>query len=366
VKTNPPRVAPIRRSNLPTYPTPLVGRTRELADLARRLDQPHTRLITITGPGGIGKTRLAIALAEPLFPTECSPARVYFVPLAPLRAPEQIVPALAGALDFPLDTGKQHIRSPRQQVIDYLREKQLLLVLDNVEHVLGGADESAGAAELIAALLGAAPRLAILATSRERLKLREEHLYPLAGLDMPGAEDPSSSSAVALFVQRARALRPDLVPEQDDLSFVAQICRLVEGMPLAIELAAGWVDTLALSDIAAEIARGLDLLATELRDVPARHRSMRAVFDATWHRLGAAHQPVFARLAVFRGGGTRRAVQAVTQATLPQLHAVVGASLLQYDAERDRYTIHELLRQYAAEKLAADPEDELATCARHA
>ncbi len=276
------------------------------------------------------------------------------------------MPALAEALDFPLDTGKRRVRSPRQQVIDYLREKQLLLVLDNVEHLLGDADEGAGAADLIAALLAAAPRVAIVATSRERLKLREEHRYPLGGLDMPGTQAPSSYSAVALFVQRARSLRPDFVPEPDDLGVVAQICRLVEGMPLAIELAAGWVDTLALPDIAAEIARGLELLASELRDVPARHRSMRAVFDASWRRLGAADQPVFARLAVFRGGGTRRAVQAVTHATLPQLHALVGASLLQYDAERDRYSIHELLRQYAAEKLVAERQDELATGERHA
>jgi len=366
LKTKPPPTAPTRRSNLPTQPTPLVGRVRELADLARLLDDPHIRLITISGPGGMGKTRLAVALAEQVFTTERYLDGVYFVALAPLSAPEQIVPALAEALDFPLDTGKQRVRSPRQQVIDYLREKQMLLVLDNVEHLLGDTDEGAGAADLIAALLAAAARVAILATSRERLKLREEHLYPLGGLDMPGTEAPSSYSAVALFVQRARPLRPDFVPEQDDLSVVAQICRLVEGMPLAIELAAGWVDTLTLPDIAAEIERGLDLLTTELRDVPARHRSMRAVFDATWHRLGAADQPVFARLAVFGGGGTRRAVQAVTGATLVQLHALVGASLLQYDAERDRYTVHELLRQYAAEQLAAERQDDLATRDRHA
>jgi predicted ATPase len=224
-----------------------------------------------------------------LFTTERYLDGVYFVPLAPLTAPEQIVPALAEALDFPLDTGKQWVRSPRQQVLDYLREKQLLLILDNVEHLLGDADEGAGAADLIAALFEAAPRVAIVATSRERLQLREEHLYPFGGLDMPGTEAPSSYSAVALFLQRARPLRPDFVPEQDDLSVMAQICRLVDGMPLAIELAAGWVGALALADIAAEIARGLDLLATELRDVPVRHRSMRAVFDASLRRLGARH-----------------------------------------------------------------------------
>lgn len=147
---------------------------------------------------------------------------------------------------------------------------------------------------------------------------------------------------------------------------IARICRLVGGMPLAIELAAGWVDTLTLSDIAAEIEHGLDLLTVEVRNGPARHRSMRAVFDASWWRLGAAERRMLARLSVFRGGGARRAVQRVTAATLPQLQAMVGASLLHYDAECDRYTIHELLRQYAAERLAADPEDERAVRDRHA
>ncbi len=362
----PPTAAPTRRSHLPTQPTPLVGRVRELADLARLLDEPHIRLISITGPGGMGKTRLAIALAERLFTTERYLDGVYFVALAPLNAPEQIVPALAEALDFPLDAGKQRVRSPRQQVLDYLREKRLLLVLDNVEHLLGNADAGAGAADLIAALLAAAPRVAIVATSRERLKLREEHRYPLGGLDMPGTEAPSSYSAVALFVQRARSLRPDFVPEEDDLSVVAQICRLVDGMPLAIELAAGWVDTLAPSDIAAEIEHGLDLLATELHDVPARHRSMRAVFDTSYQRLSTAEQAVFTRLSIFRGGGTFQALQAITRAILPQLQALIGASLLSYDAGRGRYTLHELLWQYRLEKLAAAPGDELRTRDQHA
>jgi len=362
----PAPATPAQRRKLPHQGTPFVGRAAELSALDALFAVSATRLVTLLGPGGMGKTRLAIALAEQLLAVERFPDGVCFVSLAPLSAPEQIVPALAEALGFPLDSGKQRVRPPRQQVLDYLREKQLLLVLDNVEHLLGDADEGAGAADLIAALLEAAPRVAILATSRERLQLREEHRYPLGGLDIPGAEDPSNYSAVALFVQRAQPLRPGFAPEQDDLGVVAQICRLVDGMPLAIELAAGWVDTLALPDIAVEIARGLDLLATELRDVPARHRSMRAVFDATWQRMGAAEQAVFARFSVLRGGGTRGAVQAVTGATLPQLHALVGASLLYYDTRRDRYTVHELLRQYAAEKLAADPEDERATRDRHA
>jgi len=356
--------APHRRDNLPHHPTPLIGRAQELDGLARLLADAQVRLVTITGPGGIGKTRLATALAEQLLVAERFPDGVFFVPLAPIEATERIVPALAEALEFPLEAGQQPARSPRQQVFDYLLSKRLALVLDNVEHLL--RDAETGAADLISGVLDTAAGVAILATSRERLKLREEHLYPLGGLEVPGAEAPESYGAVALFVQRARLLRPDFAPTADDQGVIARICHLVEGMPLAIELAAGWIDTLALSDIAAEIERGLDVLATELRNVPVRHRSMRAVFDATWQRLGAAEQAVFARFSVLRGGGTRGAVQAVIGATLPQLHALVGASLLYYDTRRDRYTVHELLRQYAAEKLAADTADEATARDRHA
>ncbi|HEY3229351.1 MAG TPA: tetratricopeptide repeat protein, partial [Roseiflexaceae bacterium] len=358
---------PAPHSKLPHQATLFVGRAAELSSLARLLDQPHIRLISITGAGGMGKTRLAIALAEQLLAVNRFPDGVFFVSLAPVEAVVSIVSALAEGLEFPLDAGKQPARSSRQQVFDYLREKRLLLILDNVEQLLSGAEASVSdAADLVATLLSNAPGVAVLATSRERLKLHTEQVYLLGGLDVSGTEDPSDSSAVALFIQSARRLRPEFAPARGQLDVVARICHLVEGMPLAIELAAGWVDTLALPDIATEIERGLDLLATALRDVPVRHRSMRAVFDASWRRLGAAEQAVFDRLAVFRGGGTRHAVQAVTQATLPQLHALVGASLMHCDVARDRYSVHELLRQYAAEQLAADPTEEHATRDRHA
>src|SRR5262245_55419658 len=354
-----------RHAALPQQPTPMVGRTAELSALAALFADLSTRLVTLTGSGGMGKTRLAIALAKQLLAAERFPDGVCFVPLSPLDAVERIVPALAAALDFPLDAGKQPARSPQQQVFDYLQERRLLLLLDNVEHLLSDAEED-DAADLVAALLGVAPGVAILATSRERLKLREEQVFPLGGLDVPSVEAPSGSSAVALFVQRARRLRLEFAPAPDQLDAVARICRQLDGMPLAIELAAGWVDTLTPSDIAAQIEGGLDLLSTELRDLPARHRSLRAVFDASYQRLSTAAQAIFARLAIFRGGGTLAAVQAITQATLAQLQLLVGASLLAYDAEHGRYTLHELLQQYALEQLGAEPADELSMRDQHA
>jgi predicted ATPase len=343
-----------RQPTLPRQSTPLIGRTAELATLEALFTEPTTQLATITGPGGMGKTRLAIALAEQLLASERFPDGLCFVSLAALDIPERIMPALAEALGFPLDTGKQQTRSARQQVVDYLRTRRLLIILDNVEHLLDDTEGDDNAADQVATLLDSAPGLAILATSRERLKLRAEHVFPLGGLDVPDAVAPSHSSAIALFVQRARQLRPEFGPTPNQLNEVAHICRLVDGMPLAIELAAGWIDVLAPSEIAAQIERGLDLLATELRDLSARHRNMRVVFGASYGRLKESEQLLFARLAIFRGGGTLQAVQAVAQATLPQLHRLIGASLLSYDATRGRYTLHELLRQYALEMLGAE------------
>ncbi len=361
------QAAQIGLAQWPHPPTPFVGRAADLAAISAAFADPATRLVTIVGPGGIGKTRLAMALGDQLLAAPRFEDGVYFVPLAALDAAHQIILAIAEAIAFPVDGGTQQTRALRQQLFDYLQAKRLLLILDNVEHLLDGTgSKGEDAADLVATLLGHAPDVAILATSRARLQLRQEQIYPLTGLDIPPTGDASRSSAVTLFVECARRLQPAFTPTSDQLDGIARICRLVDGMPLAIELAAGWMDTLSPSAIAAELAQGLDLLATDLRDIPPRHRSMRAVFDGSYQRLDAAAQSIFARLAVLRGGGTLEAVQAVTQATLPQLHSLVAASLLSYDADRSRYMVHELLRQYAAEKLAAHPQDEAATRDRHA
>lgn len=371
-----------RRIKLPHQPALFVGRQAELATLHELFAAPNTRLVSIVGPGGMGKSRLAVAFAAQLVEGERFVDGLYFVPLAPLDDAGRFVPALAEALELALDAARQRARSPQQQLFDHLRHKQLLLILDNVEHLLAAPHAEGGLSVAVAALLAAAPGVAVLATSRQRLNVRDEQLLVLGGLEAPGEDNLAGNSAVELFVQRARRLRPDFAravtapdpatkPEiNPELHEVARICRLVEGMPLALELAAGWVDTLSLAEIAAQIERGLDVLATDLRDLPARHRSLRALFDGSYNRLSAQGQALFAGFAAFRGGATLAAVQAVAGATqallLPQLQRLIAASLLSHDAQQGRYTLHELLRQYALEKLVAEAGAEEQARDRHA
>jgi predicted ATPase/DNA-binding SARP family transcriptional activator len=345
--------------NLPAQPTPFLGREDELVELEELLADPNVRLITILGPGGVGKTRLGIAAAEeqlrgtaavdgerkPRFPNG-----VFFVALAGLSSADQIVPAVAKALGFALYEG----REPRQQLLDYLREKRALLVLDGFDLILGGT-HALQAVDLLTGLLSSAPGLQILVTSRGRLRLRQEQVYSVQGLAFPERETPRAKAyaGVQLFLQSARRVQSHFELADDDATHLVRICQLVEGMPLAIELAAAWVNVLSLADIAGEVQRGLDFLETDWRDLPARHRSVRAVFETSWQRLDDAERHVFCQLSVFRGGFTRRAAEAVAGASLRVLVALADQSLLRYDPSGDRYQIHELLRQYGAGKIAS-------------
>lgn len=336
-----------KRHNLPTQSTPFIGRAEELAEVTRLLAQSEGRLVTIVGSGGMGKTRLALALAEAQAESCHFPHGIFFVSLAPLSESEHLALAIAEALDFRLEAEGQVQESTKVQLLNHLHKQQLLLVLDNFEHLLPGVD-------LVTEILRAAPGVRILATSRERLHLHGEQLFPIHGLGFPNGErmgDAATDTAIQLFIQSARRVRPDFALAASDLSHLTRICRLVEGMPLGIELAAGWVDLISLAEIATEIQRSLDILETEVRDVPDRQRSMRAVFDSSWERLRVAEQQTFISFAVFRGGFTRRAAESVVGASLRLLSKLVSQSLLHYEQATERYQIHELLRQYAAEKL---------------
>lgn len=324
--------------NLPVQPTPFVGREKDLAQVLALLDNPDCRLLTLVGPGGIGKTRLALqAAAEKV---EDFTHGVYFVPLAALTGPEFIVSAVADALRFSFYSA----RDPWEQLFNYLREKKVLLVLDNFEHLVAGAG-------LVAELLQAAPGVKAMVTSREALRLRGEWVLPLEGLERPAEEEEAVEhyEAVQLFLQGARRARPDFALSAEDRPAVVRICRLVEGLPLGIELASSWVRMLSCGEIVREIERGLDFLSSAWRDVPERHRSLRAVFDSSWTLLAEEERRALARLSVFRGGFRREAAKEVTGVSLPVLSSLLDKSLLRCTA--GRYEILETLLQYAEEKL---------------
>jgi predicted ATPase/DNA-binding CsgD family transcriptional regulator len=330
--------------NLPRQTTTFIGREREIAEIAALLDQPACRLLTLVGPGGIGKTRLAI---EVIFRhSDAFTDGTIFVPLAPLNTAENIPTAIAGAFNIHLNANTD----PAAQILNYLSGCTLLLVLDNFEHVLDGAG-------LVADILRTAPGVRILATSREPLNLLDEWLWHVKGLPFP--EDESNTQfddydAIQLFRERARRVQRDF-DIQAQVPDVVRICRLVEGMPLAVELAAGWLKTLTCKQIGDEIQRNLDILVSPVRDMPSRHRSIRAVFDQSWSLLTDEQRAVFRRLSVFRGGFTLAAAEKVAEASLWALAGLVDKSLLHFD-NAGRYSLHELLRQYGEEKLVAAGE----------
>ncbi|MBX3051147.1 MAG: tetratricopeptide repeat protein [Caldilineaceae bacterium] len=309
-----------------------IGRRAELTALCASLADPNQRLVTVLGMGGMGKTSLAVVAAA--HATDSFPDGVAFVSLAPLSHPSAIVPTIAEAIhyNFPPDN-----RPPLEQLVGYLSTRRLLLVLDNFEHLLAGA-------EIVAGLLQGAPKVSLLVTSRERLNLRAEIVFALDGMAA------SDEEGLRLFAQSARRVQNGYTPQPGEMGSIVEICRLVGGMPLGIVMAAGWMEMLTPQEIAAEIRNSLDVLATELRDIPARQQSMRAVMEQTWARLSDAERDTLMRLSVFRRGFTREAAQAVTGASLRSLLALSNRQLIQRTAD-GRYDIHEILRQFAGERL---------------
>lgn len=339
---------------LPAESTPFIGRAQELAEICHLLDE--TRLLTLIGPGGIGKTRLALQAASDL--RDEFENGVFFVSLAPINSGEHIVQTIAEAIGFPLATEV----APLEQLLSHLRRRELLLVMDNFEHLLSDVD-------IVSKILQAAPKVKVLATSREKLKLHAETAFNTMGMGFSDQEtppDPREQDAIQLFLHSIRRVHPRFDPTTDDLNHLAHICRLVEGLPLAIELAAGWMNVLSPEELVSEIQRGLDILTSEMRDVPERHHSMRVVFDQSWSWLDQTEREAFMRLSVFRGGFTREAGQVVSGASLQLLAGLVNKSFLRHDPTSSRFEIHELLRQYAQEQLEETPEENLSAMEAHA
>lgn len=354
-KIDPSAIDTWRRSNLPSSLTSFVGRMQELSDLRVCIADPDCRLLTVVGPGGSGKTRLALEEAVSLI--QDFSHGVYWVALNPVQSPESIPPVIADVIGFPI----QEKSDPLEQLRAYLRAKNMLIVLDGFEHLLDGAS-------LVADILKEAPDMKILVTSRVRLNIMGEKLYTLYGMQYPESPDLLSSTgqydAVKLFVSGAQRVKGDYDPDRDDLESIIQICRQVQGMPLGILLASTWVRSMDIGNIAKEVKRSLDFLSSEWSDVPERQRSIRATFDYSWQLLSQREQRIFENQSVFRGGFTREAARQISKTSTYDLRALVDKSFLQ-PSGTGRYEVHELMRQYGAEKLANRPDADLAAKERH-
>lgn len=344
-----PQLARTVKNNIPTLPVPFIGREGALSDVINLLNLPDVRLLTVLGPGGVGKTRLVIEAARRMAElsvdaNDTDMVRylngVFFVPLASLNRPELLPGAIANAIGFRFAAAADQ----RVQLINYMREKAMLLVIDS-------ADRALPSISLLSDILHAAPRLKVLTTSRARMNLLGETVYTLEGLVIDDPATPSQiteSAAYKLFVASARRSKPGFEPNPRDVHSIARIIRLVGGLPLGIELAAAWVNQLTVEEISAEVARSLDFLDSGEHD---RHGSLRAVFEQSWNLLSEEERTTLTRIAVFRGRFTRAAGQTVTGASLRQLMNLVNKGILRRSPDNDIYQIDELTRQYAEEKL---------------
>jgi DNA-binding SARP family transcriptional activator/predicted ATPase len=333
--------------NLPASLTRFVGRKGELEQIAERLNDPACRLLTLAGPGGVGKTRLALAAARQAVAHFSGGA--WFVPLIGVRRePEgelhdRLATAIAGALDISF-SGQD---DPKAQLLKYLGSREALLILDSFEHLVHGAD-------LVTEILQQAPKVTVLVTSRARLNVRAERIVQVAGLPVPPDDDDAdieSYSSVQLFIDRSECVpgAPD-----HDLAQVASVCRLVEGVPLAIEMASAWTERIGLTEIVANLRHDVDFLSATFQDIPERHRRLRAVFESSWRLLSESEQHTLAQLAVFHGDFDRAAALAVASIQQDELVGLAHRSLLQH-GDHDQYGLHALVRQFAAEKLAQFP-----------
>ncbi len=347
-------------STLPGQLTAFINRDRELADILERLNDASCRLLTLTGPGGVGKTRLSLQAAQVYHQHMGQP--VYFVPLADALSAQFIPPAIADALNIPLSGGQP----PLDDVIEHLAKLNVLVVLDNFEHLI------ADGASVIHELLTRAPHLRLMITSRVRLDFLGEWVLPVGGMRVPDSAQDNIEAypAVQLFVQGARRIQPgfDLLQSR---AAVVRICQLVDGLPLAIDMATGWLSTMTAEVIADEIAHSLTILSTSARNVPERHKSLSAVFVRSWQLLTQPERAALMRLSVLRGRFTEDAALAITGHPHPDtgrpypdiLKRLVNHSLVQAQPD-GTFRLHELIRQYAYEHLC-DVGDEATAHADH-
>jgi predicted ATPase/DNA-binding SARP family transcriptional activator len=331
------------KNNLPAPQTSFIGREAELARINALVHDPACRLLTLVGPGGSGKTRLAIQAAGETL--RFFSDGTYFVALEAADSSDYLIPAIARALQFTLDSFINGA-DLRTQILDYLRKQSILLVLDGCENVAGNTGD-------LPKILENAPNVRVLATSRQKLGLRSEWAIPVEGLRVPRTAEEMRTDgmeAVRLFRERAEQARSDFQLSTADYEPIVRICKMVEGMPLGIELAAAWTSILSPLEIAEAAGKSLDFLTSAMGDVQERHRSLRAVFESSWSLLTGELRKAFCKLAIFHGEFDLQAARHVADVSLDQLSALMNRSLL-HRTQAGRFTIHSLLRQYAAEKL---------------
>ncbi len=353
-----------RRHNLPLHTTPFLGRKSELNQVIQYLANSDCRLLTILGPGGIGKSRLAVQAAEMQAYTYLH--GTFLVQLAGVTAQEDMIRAIAGALNFQFYAAGE----PKLQLLNYLRGKEMLLVLDNFESLFG-----AGApfnASILEELIAKVPGLHLLVTSRQRLNLSWERVVVLRGLSYPediSSENPESYEAVQLFIHKAQRIAPNFQPDEEMPSIV-RTCQLLNGVPLAIELAASWIRVMSPEQVALEIESGLDFLSNSYPDLPERHRSLRATFEHSYNLLAIDEQQALCRLSIFPVSFDRSAAQVVAGASLAVVTALTDRSLLEPIRVHNhgsplRYRMHELIKHYSREKLTRDTAQHKQTEERH-
>lgn len=343
--------------NLPPQPTEFVGREAELNEVYRNLAHPDCRMLTVLGPGGMGKTRLSIQSAYQIATNQPGMFLngIRFISLAGIPTAELMPTTIASALNLSLSGSK----TPESQLLEFLQDSEMLLVIDNFEHLLGERQS----VTLLTDILRQAPYVKILTTSRSRLNLHEEWVLDIQGLSFPEAgpvEDPQQFTALQLFAQNARRIQRRFEPTTADWEAIGAICRMLNGMPLGIEMAAAWVRFISCQEILEGLTQDLDFLTHTSGNVPDRHANLRAVFTYSWRLMAKGEQETLQKLSVFRGGFGREAAVSVAGASLPMLASLADHSWIRRAASDGsaslilRYEMLEVLRQYASEQLQAD------------
>lgn len=332
----------LQKHHIPTQLVPLIGREKEIDQLSVLLTNPQIKLVTIVAMGGMGKTHLSLAVAEQQ--REHFSDGIYFIEFAHLSVDVDIMQHIALSINYQLHIDAD---TAMQQLLDYLNDKQMLVILDNFEHLQSQN-------KLILRLLNSTRYLTLLVTSRLRLNIRGEHIFNLKvfeTVDWQSIDEANKYPAVQLFVSNARRIQPEFTLTEVNLGYVSRICSIVDGLPLGLLMASSWLSVLTPQQIVDRISQSLKMLPTSMTGVSERHHEMTQVFDFTWSLLHEVEQTTFAKLTVFQRGFTFEASQEIANASAEIIMHLVNHSLIQREVASDRFVIHELLRQYGMQKL---------------